>query len=191
MFHQGRVSGGGPRLATTQGTILGHQRAAARQESIWESSIAAGQAETGLGFGFRAFIVMPILKIHFLEKRSSLHHLAETLRKLVDDRSRNAPLVDLRFLEGMFDVVATGSEDIGVRRLLIYIIANMARWYELSWLFDRAKGKERFEAILNDPCKYMQKTAQAGLNFLNDPAVREGDSQQRVNDRKLQKLRFL
>jgi len=46
-FQPGRVSGGSPSLATTQATILGHQRAAARQESIWESSIAAGQAETG------------------------------------------------------------------------------------------------------------------------------------------------
>jgi len=46
-FQPGRLSGGSPSLATTQATILGHQRAAARQESIWESSIAAGQAETG------------------------------------------------------------------------------------------------------------------------------------------------
>jgi len=36
-----------PRLATTQATILGHQRAAARPEAVWESCIAAGPAETG------------------------------------------------------------------------------------------------------------------------------------------------
>ena len=138
-----------------------------------------------------AFILMDELKTQFLEKRSSLHHLAEILRKLVHDRSRNAILVDLRFLEGMFDVVVTGSEDIGVRQLLIYIIAYMARWYELSWKFDRVKGKERFEAILKDPCEYMQKMAQVGLNFLNDPAVREGEIQQRINENRLQKLRFM